>query len=51
MTVTQIYRQQGIAEQTYYRYRKDFGGLIVNQPKLMKDLKRENHCLKKPVAD
>ena len=41
----------GIAEQTYYRWRKEYGGLKVSQAKRMKDLERENQRLKKAVAD
>jgi len=51
MTIGQICRQQGIAEQTYYRWRKEFGGLKVSQAKRMRDLERENSRLKKAVAD
>jgi putative transposase len=51
MAVGQICRQQGIAEQTYYRWRKEYGGLKVSQAKRMKDLERENSRLKKAVAD
>lgn len=51
MNVEQICRQQGIAEQTYYRWRKEYGGLKVSQAKRMKDLERENSRLKKAVAD
>ena len=51
MSVGQICRQQGIAEQTYYRWRKEYGGLKVSQAKRMKDLERENSRLKKAVAD
>ena len=51
MTVAQICRQQGIAEQTYYRWRKEYGGLKVSQAKRMKDLEHENSRLKKAVAD
>jgi putative transposase len=41
----------GIAEQTYYRWRKQYGGLKVSQAKRMKDLEREYQRLKKAVAD
>ena len=51
MTVGQISRQLGIAEQTYYRWRKEYGGLKVSQAKRLKDLERENKRLKKAVAD
>jgi len=51
MTVGQICRQLCIAEQTYYRWRKEYGGLKVSQAKRLKDLERENKRLKKAVAD
>ena len=51
MSVGQICRQQGIVEQTHYRWRKEYGGLKVSQAKRMKDLARENSRLKKAVAD
>ena len=51
MTVGQVCRQQGIVEQTYYRWRKEYVGLKVSQAKRMKDLERENSRLKKAVAD
>ena len=51
MTVGQICRQMSIAEQTYYRWRKEYGGLKVSQAKRLKDLERENKRLKKAVAD
>ena len=51
ITVGQVCRQIGIAEQTYYRWRKEYGGLKVSQAKRLKDLVRENQRLKKAVAD
>jgi putative transposase len=44
-------RQLGIAEQTYYRWRKDYGGMDKSQARKLKDLERENAQLKKLVAD
>ena len=43
-------RQIGIAEQTLYRWRKEYGGLKVDQVRRMKDLERENAQLKKLVC-
>jgi putative transposase len=43
--------QVGIAEQTLYRWRKEYGGLKIDQARRMKDLERENTRLKKLVAD
>ena len=51
MTVGQICRQLSIAEQTYYRWRKQYGGMKISQAKRMKDIAHENVRLKKAVAD
>ena len=51
MTVGQICRQLSIAEQTYYRWRKQYGGMKISQAKRMKDIEHENVRLKKAVAD
>lgn len=44
-------RKAGITLQTYYRWRKDFGGLKVDQARRLKELELENIKLKKIVAD
>jgi putative transposase len=44
-------REAGISQQTYYRWRKEYGGLELDQAKRMKDLERENVRLKRLVAD
>ena len=44
-------RKVGIPEQTYYRWKKEYGGLRTNQAKRLKELERENQRLKKAVAD
>jgi len=44
-------RQIGVTEQTYYRWRKDYGGLRVDQAKRLKVLEHENTRLKKLVAE
>ena len=49
--VGQVSRALGITEQTYYRWRKEYGGLKVTQAKRMKDLERENARLRKAVSD
>ena len=51
MTVGQVCRQISISEQTYYRWRKQYGGLKISQAKRLKDIKRENIRLKRAVAD
>jgi putative transposase len=44
-------REAGISQQSYYRWRKEYGGLEIDQAKRMKDLERENARLKRLVAD
>jgi len=51
MTVGQVCRQMSISQQTYYRWRKQYGGLKISQARRMKDIKRENIRLKRAVAD
>jgi len=51
MTVSQISRELGITEQTFYRWRKEYGGMKVSQARRLKDLERENSRLKKLVAE
>ncbi len=50
-SVKQVSKQLGVAEQTYYRWRKAFGGMKVDQAKRLKDLEVENAHLKRAVAD
>ena len=49
--VGQNCREMGITEQTYYRWRKEYGGLRIDQAKRLKSLEKENQQLKKVVAD
>ena len=51
MRVVEIVREMGISEQTYYRWRREYGGLKVSQAKRLKELERENGRLKRAVAD
>ena len=44
-------RNAGISEQTFYRWRKEYGGMKMDQAKKYKELERENARLKKLVAD
>ena len=44
-------RQAGITEQTYYRWRKEYGGMNTNEAKRLKELEKENLRLKRLVAD
>ena len=46
-----VCRKLGITEQTYYRWRKEYGSLRVDQVRRLKELERENGRLKKLVAD
>ena len=50
-TVGIVSRELGISEQTYYRWRKEFGGMKVDQARHLKDLERENAQLKRAVAN
>ncbi len=50
-TVGEASRRIGITEQTYYRWRKEYGGMRVEQAKKLKSLEKENARLKKLVAD
>ena len=50
-TAAQAARHMGITEQTYYRWRKEYGGMRINQAKRLKELDKENGRLKKLVAD
>jgi len=50
-TVSQVCKQIGITDQTYYRWRKAYGGMRVNQAKRLKELETENARLKRAVAD
>lgn len=51
MTVVEAVRKLGIAEQTCYRWRKEYGGLDKTQACKLKDLEKENLQLKQLVAD
>ena len=50
-TVMQVCRTLGIAEQTFYRWRREYGGLKVEQAKRLKSLEQENARLRRAVAD
>ena len=50
-TAAEASRHLGITEQTYYRWRKEYGGMRINQAKRLKELEKENTRLKKLVAD
>ena len=50
-SVKLISREIGITEQTYYRWRREYGGMKVSQARRLKELERENGRLKRAVAD
>jgi transposase-like protein len=50
-TVPQICKKIGVAEQTYYRWRREYGSLSVDQAKRLKEVEKENTRLRKLVAD
>jgi putative transposase len=51
LTVGEASRKLGVTEQTYYRWRKEYGGMRVEQAKRLKALEQENTRLKRLVAD
>jgi transposase-like protein len=50
-TVRDVCKKLGITDQTYYRWRKEYGGLQMDQAKRLKELEKENGRLKRLVAD
>jgi transposase-like protein len=50
-TVGEICRRIGVSEQSYYRWRREYGGLKVDQARKLKELEQENTRLKRAVAD
>jgi putative transposase len=51
LSIGEAIRRLGVSEQTYYRWRKEYGGMRVDQAKRLKELESENARLKKIVAD
>ncbi len=49
--VAEVARQLGVSEQTYFRWRNQFGGLKAQDAKRLKELERENATLKRLLAD
>jgi transposase-like protein len=49
--MAQAVRICGISEQTYYRWRKEYGGITVDQAKRFKEVEKENQRLRKAVSD
>jgi putative transposase len=50
-TIPVVAKKLGITDQTYYRWRREYGGLKVDQARRMKELEQENARLKRLVAD
>lgn len=50
-SVSEICRDIGITENTYYRWRKEYGGMGVNQARRLKELEREDARLKRAIAE
>jgi len=51
ISISEASRKIGVTQQTYYRWRKEYGGLRIEQAKKLKSLEKENTRLKKLVAD
>jgi len=51
MKIPEVAKSIGIHEITYYRWRKEYGGMKVSQAKRLKDLEKENSRLRKAVSD
>ena len=51
VSISEASRKIAVTEQTYYRWRKEYGGLRIEQAKRLKSLEKENARLKKLVAD
>jgi transposase-like protein len=50
-TVGEVCRRVGVSEQSYYRWRREYGGLKVDQARRLRELEAENGRLKRAVAD
>jgi putative transposase len=50
-TALDVCRQIGVSEQTYYRWRREYGGLKMDQARRLKELERENTRLRRAVSD
>ena len=50
-SVGEASRKIGVTEQTYYRWRREYGGIRIEQARRLKDLEKENARLKRLVAD
>ena len=50
-TIAAVCREHGIAENTFYRWRKTYGGMSVNEVQRLKELEKENNRLKRLLAE
>jgi putative transposase len=50
-TVAETIKQLGVSDVTYYRWRKEYGGMTTTQAKRLKELEKENQRLRKAVSD
>jgi len=50
-TIGELCRKHGVSEQTFYRWRRKYGGLSVSEARRLKDLKKENSRLKRLLAE
>jgi putative transposase len=50
-TIVEASRKIGVTEQTYYRWRREYGGMRIEQARRLKELEKENTRLKRLVAD
>ena len=50
-TIGELCRKQGVSEQTFYRWRRKYGGLSMSEARRLKDLKKENSRLKRLLAE
>ncbi len=51
ITLAVVWKRIGVSDCTYYRWRKEYGGMRIEQAKRLKDLEQENSRLKRVVAD
>jgi len=51
LSIVEICRQLEVKEQTYYKWRKEYGGMRIDQAKKLKEVEQENSRLKRLVAD
>jgi transposase-like protein len=50
-SMVEVCRQLAISDQTYYKWRKEYGGMHVDQAKRLKELEKENGRLRRAIAD